>query len=169
MVDPGARSRSALTLVVLAVALVAAVGWGWSQVTGTLPTPTEDAGPCTDQSIAAGEKVRPAQVTVSVLNASDRGGLAGRTMAGLVNRGFGEGELANARTNSVDAGAVVWASRKDAGAWLVASHLGGKVEIVDQPSSYPGITVVLGADFAGLSKGRQQVTANNDTTVCVPN
>lgn len=169
MPDPRAHSRSAITLVILAVLLVAAVGWGWSQVTQPLPG-ARDTGPCTERTIAAGDPVTPADVTVSVLNASERGGLAGKTMNALERRGFGRGEMGNARPSAAKGPAVIWAAKGDPAARLIASHLRGKVRLVDQPSSYPGLTVVLGKPFKGLKKnGRQQVRVKEATTVCAPN
>lgn len=168
MVDMAARSRSAVTLAVLGVLLAFGVAWGWSQVTDSYPGALDPA-PCTTQQVSAGEQVRPAQVMVSVLNASDRAGLAGQTMNRLKQRGFGAGELANTRAEAATAPVVVWGNPDDAAARLLAIHLGNQAEIVEQPSSYPGITIVLGKNFSGLGKDRKRLRAEVDTTVCVPN
>lgn len=167
MVAPGARSRSAITLVVLALVLALGVSWGWSRVTDSYPTPLESL-PCTDQPVRAGDPVRRDQVMVSVLNASERRGLARKTMNRLMNRNFAEGEIANARASSATAPVVIWGNPEDAAARLVATQFSGRARVVEQPSSYPGITIVLGKSFRGLKKGKKRIIAKADTTVCMP-
>ncbi|WP_278258461.1 hypothetical protein [Nocardioides convexus] len=77
--DVKESSRSAITLVVLAVVFLAAIAWGWSRVTSPFPEKVE-AAPCTDTLVAAGDEVAPPQVMVTVLNAGGANGLAGKTM-----------------------------------------------------------------------------------------
>lgn len=168
MEDLTARTRTGITLCVLAVLVVAGLVWGWSQVTDPLPEPLETS-PCSTRSVRAGETVTPPQVMVSVLNASGRNRLAGDTMRDLTNRGFAFGELGNAPANATTSKAVIWAAPDDVGAQLVATYLRGKVDIVDQPSSRPGVTVLVGPKFAGVRDGTESLTAAEDGWVCVPN
>ena len=163
-----AHARSAATLAVLAVLFVAGVAWAWSSVTEPFPE-VEDEPPCYETAVAAGERIRPGDVLVSVLNASRTEGLARDTMDALIGRGFGEGSRGNASMDTGDAGALVLA--EDAGspaAELVRSYLGKGAQVVAEPSAEPGITVVVGDRFAGVAKGRRAVKADEDTYVCTP-
>jgi hypothetical protein len=162
-----AHARTALTLAVLAALLIGGLAWGWSQVTEPFPESLEVAT-CTEQPVQPGERVRPEQVTVTVLNASERNGLASGTMERLVGHGFGEGDLGNAPAEAATSAAVIWASPDDPGARLVRTYLGRDVEIVQQPEEYPGITIVVGEKFAGVSKGRKRLEAENEGSVCTP-
>ena len=168
--DP--RARSTLTLLVLGLVLVLGIAFGWSAVTEPFNAPTtassaEDDG-CTVETVPAGEVVRPADVTVNVLNGGTKNGLAGRTLEALAGRGFGIGETANAgeRVPRVQ----IWA--EDPGnpvLRLVKSHLAAKVRIRKVEDLDPGVTVVVGDEFDGLrTKGRRQLKFGREGTVCVP-
>jgi hypothetical protein len=160
--------RSALTLAVLAVVFLGSVAWAWVRVTEPFPEKV-DTPPCTDTVIAEGEDVAPPQVMVSVLNAGGPNGLASQTMDRLIGQGFGEGQTGNAPRGTGPVAAQVWASDPgDPAAILVASYLGRDTEIVDRPSDYPGLTVVVGKRFDGVKKGRPTVTAQKDSHVCTP-
>lgn len=157
-----------MTLAVLAVVFLAGITWAWGRVTEPFPE-KEPAAPCTDTLIRAGEDVAPPQVLVTVLNAGGANGLANKTMDKLVAAGFGEGRTGNAPPNSGALAAQVWAQDPgDPAAILLASYLGNDVEIVDQASEYPGITIVVGKRFKGVSGGRETVTAQADSSVCTP-
>lgn len=162
-----AHWRTALTLLVLSALFIGGVAWAWSQVTDPFPEALEVAK-CEEHPVQVGERVRPEQVTVTVLNASERNGLAGTTMDDLTAHKFGRGDLGNAPAEAATAGAVIWASPGDPAARLVRSYLGGKVEIVEQPEEYPGITIVVGQKFRGVEKGRKRVQAETEGTVCTP-
>ena len=160
--------RSAMTLAVLAVIFLASITWAWGRVTEPFPEKIQPA-PCTDTLIAAGQDVAPPQVMVSVLNAGGPNGLAGQTMNRLVKHGFGRGTTGNAPRDTGQVSAQVWASDPDdPAAVLLASYLGRGVEVVDRPSAYPGITIVVGKGFKGVRKGHPTVTAESDAYVCTP-
>lgn len=160
--------RSAMTLAVLAVIFLGSVAWAWGRVTEPFPEKIEPA-PCTDTLISKGEDLAPPQVMVSVLNAGGSNGLASKTMARLAGYGFGQGETGNAPAGTGPVAAQVWASDPgDPAAMLVASYLGKGVEVVDQPSGYPGVTIVVGKKFKGVRKGHPTVTAQDDGYVCTP-
>lgn len=160
--------RSAITLAVLAVLFLAGTAWAWSQVTEPFPEKVE-AAPCTDTLVSKGDELAPPQVMVSVLNASGSSGLAGNTMDKLVGFGFGEGQTSNAPNGTNTRTAEVWAADPgDPAALLLASYLGRDVKIVDQPSGYPGITIVVGKQFKGVKKGKAKLTAQVDSYVCTP-
>lgn len=161
-------SRAAITLAVLAVVFLAGITWAWSRVTEPFPEKVE-AAPCTDTLIREGEDVAPPQVMVTVLNAGGANGLASKTMDKLVEAGFGKGDTGNGPTDTGPLSAQVWASDPgDPAAILMASYLGEDVEIVDQRSGYPGVTIVVGKRFKGVGEGRETVTAQTDSYVCTP-
>jgi hypothetical protein len=160
-------ARTALTLAVLGVLLVVAGIWGWKATTEPLPGKV-DSPICVNTSVAAGEKVFPEQVTVSVYNAGQREGLAGRTMQLLTDAGFAEGNSGNAPDGKVS-GAAIWTDEPDNPAvLLVASRLGPDVEIDDHKAPGAGVTVVVGDDFTDLVKGRRAITAAADSQICSP-
>ena len=165
------RFRSLATLGVLAVLLLIGVTWGWSAVTEPLPN-SEDPPICSEVTVEAGEKIYPEQVTVSVLNAGSRQGLAGSTMQALVNKGFAKGDNANAPSRADVAGAEIWTDAPDSAAVaLVRSYLaknGKGVVVREQEPTEVGINIVVGDQFGKVVKGRKAMTANDDTTVCTP-
>ena len=89
-------ARSAITLAALGVLLVLGAAWGWNAATEPLPAKV-DTPICTTQTIAAGQKVFPQDVTVSVYNAGTRDGLAGRVMKDLHDDGFAEGNVGDTK------------------------------------------------------------------------
>lgn len=166
--DP--RLRSALTLGVLALLLVAGAAWGVSALTQPLPAPdlaVEEPPVCVDRTVEAGSTIGPGDVVVSVFNGGTTAGLAGRTLTRLASRGFVIGESGNAgeRVQRVQ----IWAEQlPDPAVRLVRSHLGGRVRVVEREGLGPGVTVVVGDDFGRLGDGRRQVRVGEDTTVCSP-
>jgi hypothetical protein len=167
--DMTRSARSAATLVVLAVIFVAGLAWAWGRVTAPFPEKESDTAACSDTLFSAGDKLAPRDVLVSVLNAGDTSGLAGDTMNRLVRMGFGRGEVGDA-PRIHGAAAQVWTAEPDGpAARLVATYLGKSVRIVDQTASQPGITVVVGDEFAGVVKGARSEAVEDDTYVCSPN
>ncbi len=162
-----ARIRSAITLLGLVVLLLAGVAWAWSAVSEPFPERAEAAS-CTSTVVAAGEKVYPDQVTVSVLNAGPSEGLADRTMTDLVAAGLDEGELGNAKGTDIT-NVEIWAEDVDSPAVkLVKSYLGKGTEIVRRDVSLPGINVVVGEEFPGAGEGREFAVAKEEATICSP-
>ncbi|WP_182525394.1 LytR C-terminal domain-containing protein [Nocardioides dongkuii] len=161
-------ARTTTTILVLCGLLAAGLVWGWSATTAPLPKSAEVAA-CEPTTVAAGEKVYPDQVVVSVLNAGSREGLAGRTMQLLVDEGFVEGRSTNAPKRTDVPFAEVWAEDpRSPAARLVASRLGKNVEVVRPRVVEPGVVVVVGDEFKKLAKGRKAVAADTETTVCMP-
>ncbi len=165
------RFRSLATLGVLCVLLLVGVSWGWSSVTEPLPK-TEDPPICVDTIVAAGDKVYPDQITVSVLNGGSREGLAGQTMDALVGQGFLEGQLANAPAKANVTDAEIWTDDpQSAAVLLVATYLaknGKGVVIREEETTALGVNVVVGDEFQAVIKGNKSVTADTDTTICSP-
>ncbi len=166
--DVKETSRSAVTMGVLAVVFVGSAAWGWSRVTEPFPA-KEKAAPCTDTLVTAGEDLAPPQVMVTVLNSGGSNGLAGKTMDELGEFGFVAGRTGNAPPETGPAAAQVWSHDPDAPAtMLLASYLGDDVDVVAQPSGYPGVTIVVGKRFSGVVKGHPTITARSDSYVCMP-
>jgi hypothetical protein len=135
-------AKSTITLGALSVLLVIVGIWGWNAATEPFPAKTEPPK-CVSTTIEAGEKVFPQQVTVSVLNASDRNGLAGRTMGQLADQGFNEGDTGNAPGNA-------------------------RVEAAARDTQGVGVTVVVGDDFSDVLPGKKAVVAGEDAEICSP-
>lgn len=162
------RLRTAITLAFLTVLLCGGVAWGLTQVTKPFPGKV-DPPLCVDTAFAAGDELFPQDVTVSVLNASQREGLAGRTMQLFVDAGFARGQSANAPEGTEVALAEIWVSDPaNAGAKLVRSRL-GKVEVRTEPDNPAlGVTVVVGDEFADLRPGAASLVLKQDAVVCSP-
>jgi hypothetical protein len=161
-------AKTAATLGVMCVLLVIVGVWGWNAATEPFPGKT-DPPICVATSIDAGEQVFPQQVTVSVYNASDRNGLAGRTIDLLVDDGFHAGGTGNAPRNVRVAYAEIW-TPTPAGpdVRLVASRLGKATDVVRREGVGAGVTVVVGDDFEMLARGKKSVVAEEDAEICSP-
>ena len=159
-------ARTAITLSVLCVVLAVAAVWGWQATMKPLPAKV-DTPICVDKEIPAGTKIFPQDVTVSVFNAGDREGLAGRTMQLFDEAGFARGNSGNvsAQVNVVQ----IWTLDPDSPAvQLVASRLGDDVEIERRNPPGVGVVVVVGDRFENLVKGNRTVVAEADVEVCSP-
>ncbi len=159
--------RTVATLAVLGVLLLVGVAWGLSAVSEPFPE-TADPPICVDSPVSEGDVLRPGGVTVSVLNAGERSGLASTTLDDLVDREFAKGQLNNASDEDVRSAQIWSADGSTAAVRLVRSYLGGKVEVVEREGPAAGITVVVGDQFPGVKKGRGQVKVDADGTVCSP-
>jgi hypothetical protein len=162
-------ARSGLTLLVLALLVVLGALWGWSAMTQPLPGEPEPAK-CVIQTVAEGDRVVPGQVTVSVFNASNTDGLAGRTLAEFSNAGFAEGDTGNAPRDARVVRAVIWAPRAASpDVRLVRSRLGPTTRVVPRPDPPGvGVTVVVGDAFTKLVKGPRSVRATQESEICSP-
>ena len=160
-------ARTTITLLVLCAVILLAAVWGWGAATEPLPAKV-DRPICVDTPVGAGEPVYPAQVTVSVYNASNRSGLARRTMQELRDAGFAEGQSGNATRVRVPEVAI-WTDRPtNPAVQLLASHLGPGVEIEVRKGLGAGVTVVVGNRFDGVVEGQPSATAPEDTAICSP-
>jgi hypothetical protein len=161
-------AKSTLTLGVLTVLLVLVGLWGWNAATDPLPGKS-DPPKCVPTSVDAGDKVFPQQVTVSVYNASDRNGLAGRTMDEFTDAGFNRGDTGNAPRNAQLETSAIWTDTPaNPDVRLVATRLGGSVDVVRRDGLGVGVTVIVGDDFEELVKGKKAIVAEDDTDICSP-
>lgn len=160
--------KTIATLGALGLLLVFAVTRGLGAVTEPFP---EKADPpvCVETSLVDGDVLRPSAVTVSVVNAGTRTGLASSTLNDLEDQGFARGTLANQRDDEVRT-VQLWVTggAPSPVVQLLRSYLSGQVEVIDRAGASPAITVVIGDDFAGVKKGREQVEVADATTVCGP-
>lgn len=162
-----AGARTLVTLVVLSLLVVAAAGWGWSMLTRPFPQKA-DAPVCSPVAVHAGDHVFPAQVTVSVLNASRREGLAGRTMTALKDGGFVAGRSANAAKGTKVGSVQIWSTDpKSPAVRLVQAWLPG-AKVVRRAGGAPGVVVVVGDRFSAVGTGPKSITADHDATICSP-
>ena len=160
--------KSGLTLAVLALLLVVGVSWGFAQVTDPFPGKV-DPPICVDTTYPADERIYPQDVTVSVLNASKRDGLAGRTMAELLEDGFHEGQTRNAPDKTPVTRAEIWTTDADNPAVLLVRSRFGQAEVLEKPDpGAAGIVVVVGDDFEETFEGRPSIVTDHDIVVCGP-
>ena len=163
-----ARLRTAITLAALAVLLLVGVTWGWSQVSQPLPGKA-DAAICVPTSYAAGDELFVQDVTVSVLNASKREGLAGRTLQLFQDDGFAEGQTSNAPEGTAVAVAEIWVTDPESPAAKLVRARVGPVTVRAEPNNPAlGVTVVVGDGFGELRQGPASLVLKADAVVCSP-
>lgn len=159
--------KTTLTLAVAALVLLLALLWGWSALTAPLPELAK-APACVETPVSKGDEITPSQVTVSVLNAGKRAGLASRTMTAFMDQGFTRGDSGNAPSGTKVATAEIWTDDPESPAVaLVRSRL-GKAKVREHSLDNVGVVVVVGDRFKKLGKGVASVTSTTDTTICSP-
>lgn len=161
-------AKSAAVLLSLVLLLVLVAIWGWHAV--TQPFPGRVLAPkCVERTVGKGERVFADQVTVSVYNASDRNGLASRTMGLFTDAGFGEGDTGNAPRDAQVVHAKIWTEDpRNPAVRLVASRLGPRTEVVRREQRGVGVMVLVGNEFEDLAPGVRAVRARAEATVCGP-
>lgn len=160
--------KTTLTLAVLVALLLLGLSWGWTALTEPLPDQGE-APTCVETAVREGDVVTPDQVTVTVLNAGRRAGLAGRTMAQLLDQGFHRGGSGNAPQGTAVTNAQIWTDDPESPAvQLLAARL-DKVRIVQQDvTTWAGVVLVVGDGFPGVGDGPASVEVTRGTTICAP-
>jgi hypothetical protein len=160
--------KTLLTLATLAVLLLVGIAWGWSAMTSPFPQKAQNKI-CYPTQVQAGDRVSAPKVTVSVFNASDRVGLAERTMTGFKDQGFGTGNVGNAPKGTHVRFAQVWSDDPtDPAVRLVVSRLGPHAHIVDRHHSGPGVVVMVGRTFGKLLSGKPSVKVTSTAKICSP-
>jgi hypothetical protein len=106
-----------------------------------------------EAGLRKGETVRPRDVTVTVLNAGSRSGLAGEVQDRLARRGFLRGTIDNAPEDlPVRFVRVLAPSPKDPAALLVAAQFGDNTYVQRSRQDLgPGVVVIVGDRFRGLA------------------
>ncbi|MFN8195424.1 MAG: LytR C-terminal domain-containing protein [Nocardioidaceae bacterium] len=166
----GDRLKHALTLLALVAIVVVGALWGWQALTKPFPSSGKaaDDSPCAETAVVQGSGVRPGQVWLSVLNASDRNGLAGDTLDKLVARGFAEGATGNAPDGTEVRTVEVWAADPASPAALLVKSYLPRATVVEHDELDSRVTVVVGQQFTDLREGKKLVVAASDATICSP-
>jgi LytR cell envelope-related transcriptional attenuator len=160
--------KTLLTMAVLAMLLVIGVAWGWSAMTRPFPHKAPQKA-CYPTQLQRGDRVSAPKVTVSVFNASERVGLAERTMTAFEDQGFGPGDVGNAPKGTVVYFAQVWARHpSNPAVQLVSSRLGPQARVVKRHHAGPGVIVMVGPQFQKLVAGRSSIKVTHPTTICSP-
>lgn len=159
--------RVAATLGVLALFFLFAVTRGLDAVSKPFPK-GEDPPVCVETALKKNDILRVAGVTVNVVNAGSKSGLARTTLTDLEERGFAGGTVANQPDPDVRSVEVRDAGGKTPAARLVRTYLGGTVRIVEDPDVGPGVTVVVADGFAGVREGRGGLRITEPASVCGP-
>jgi hypothetical protein len=163
-----AHVRALTTLCVLVALLLFGVAWGWSAMTSPFPKRAEPKA-CYPTEVRAGDRVSAPKVTVSVLNASERVGLAERTMTAFEDQGFGPGSVGNAPKDAAVLYAQVWSKDpSDPAVRLVLSRLGPRAHLIRRHHRGPGVVVLVGPQFQKLVSGRSSIKVTDTATICSP-
>jgi hypothetical protein len=147
---------TAVTLLVLLGLVVAGGYYGYQALRTPLDETTGSSdGPGCEDGLRRGDTVRTRDVTVSVLNAGSRSGLASQVQEKLVKRGFLAGTTDNAPDGQdVRFVRVLAPSRRDPAARLVAVQFGKRTVVQRSRLDLgPGVDVIVGDRFKGLDRG----------------
>lgn len=166
------RSRSRIVLAVVAsVAAIGLIGWGTlqlidvftggSKATAASPGSADcarqpSATPSPSTSARNGKLPAPGQITVNVLNATPRGGLAKDTADELKKRGFKIGDVGNA-TKAYDkkvkgTGILLGATTAaDAALPVLGTQLAGAEQKVDTRAKPTEVDLIIGTAFKKLT------------------
>ncbi|MPY63975.1 LytR C-terminal domain-containing protein [Streptomyces spongiae] len=176
---PRRRRRLVLT-VVASMTVVGLIGWGTVQLidvftgggdqasaagskaacakdakTKTRPGTKASPSPTNPKTPAKTTLPRPAQITVNVLNATPRSGLAKETAEELKKRGFRIGDVGNATKEydkKVDGPAVLLGAKTAAGSALpvLRTQLPGAELKTDARTKATEVDLIIGTDFKEL-------------------
>lgn len=163
-----AKSRSAVTLLVLCLIALIATVWGWNALTA--PFPEAVAEKCESTTVAAGETLQREMVAVSVLNASGANGLGSKTMDALVDRGFAAGSIDDAPAGTEARGIEIWSDDpKNPAVELVRRQFTRATVKKKTHGEATGVVVVVGKQPAKLKKdGPESIKVTARATVCSP-
>lgn len=165
---------STITMTVLVALLVVGAVSGWRFLFGDMPGDAESSAEpspaCTTDVVDPGQRIRARDVRVSVFNAGNRSGLAGKTLEALERRGFRPGQTANAPSDVEVRRVQVWSTiENDPQARLVARQFGRSVKVrFSDEDLGPGVDVIVGNAYRGLVKAPRKLRIKQEQQVCVP-
>jgi LytR cell envelope-related transcriptional attenuator len=143
------------TVVVLAA--LAAGGWyGWHRWHGQDGAAAARPRTCVTPS-AAPTPAAPAQVTVNVLNATDKVGLAHQVAAALRAQGLRIGKVGNTKLRVAGVASISYDPRSRAAAVTLAEYVPGATLV---PATTGGVTLQLGPAFTALPAPAQVSAAH---------
>ncbi|WP_262848657.1 LytR C-terminal domain-containing protein [Mumia quercus] len=164
--------RTFLTMAVLVAVFVGGTYTGVRLLFAKPPSlPEVAADTCRNRTLDRGEQLSTNQVRVNVLNASERSGLANRTMINLQTRGFLPGTITNAPEDTrIGNVRVVAREPNRVDARLVGAQFKGKVQYTKGvPGDDANVEILIGKKFEGLKKKTiESMKAKNRVTICVP-
>lgn len=163
-----AKSRTAVTMLVLSLIILIAAVWGWHALTAPIPQAAVEK--CESTTVAAGETLPRELVAVSVLNASGANGLGSKTMDALVDRGFAAGSIDDAPAGTEAKGIEIWSDDpKNPAVELVRRQFTKATVKTKTHGEASGVVVVVGKQPAKLKKaGPESIKVTAKATVCAP-
>lgn len=159
--------RTFATMTVLIALIAVAAVWGWHAVTQPFPSRIK-AQACTATQVHAGDQISPVDVTVSVFNASQREGLADRTLTDLEKHHFGGGDTGNAPKNTSVGNVQIWTSDPSNPAVRLVRTWLPHARVIKKASGAAGVTVVVGQGFTKVGGGKSSIKVLQDATICSP-
>jgi hypothetical protein len=169
--------RTPVTLLVLLGVLLGGAYYGWQTIvnpgddTKTEKPTTKKPAECRKKvTIQKGSQVQAADVRINVYNAGIRSGLAGDTLASLVEKGFQQGIADNApeSLNATNVTVLLPNGENVPQTRLVHNQFVGLVRYADGPALAPGIDVIVGDGFRGVRPVSQTfVRVNRPVSTCL--
>ena len=156
------RRRTAITLLVLLALLAAAIYYFstyWKdEASGRTPCPSTSAA-------VAG--LRPSTITINVLNATKRNGLASKTSTTLKGMGFLIATVANDPLKKTIAGTaeIRYGAKGADAAKLVATYVPKSVLVLDKRNTSV-VDVVLGQGFTAVVGPTSAASGSASTSTC---
>jgi hypothetical protein len=133
---------------ILVIAIVGAAGWfAWHALRGHDSGAGTRVRTCVTPSPAP-VPAQPRDVTVSVLNATDKVGLAHQVAAALRTQGFRVGKVGNTKAAVTGVGTITFPPAARAGAIALAEHVPGAALVT---ASTAAVTLRLGPAFTALA------------------
>ncbi|NBE54597.1 LytR C-terminal domain-containing protein [Streptomyces boluensis] len=165
------RRRRIVLAVIASAAGVGLVGYGVLQLVDvfsgdqkrTVAAGRPDCKPTPSPSVSAAPLPKPGQITVNVLNATPRSGLAKQTADELKKRGFAIGEVGNATKEydkKVDGAGLLLGAKatSDNGFRVLGTQLAGAQRKTDDRKGKE-LDLIIGKDFKALTKKEDAVKA----------
>jgi len=138
---------------VLVLAALAAAGWyGWHRWHGKDSAAAHAPRTCVTPS-AAPTPAAPAQVTVNVLNATDKVGLAHQVAAALRAQGLHIGKVGNTKASVTGVAVISYGAASKAAAVTLAEYVPGAtlVPAATAPDRAGSVSLQIGPSFAALA------------------